>query len=62
MSAQGSLGNLGEPTVSWSRFPEEEGYRVNKSPGADVRLPAVRAPVTEPKDRKQARYGIASAK
>jgi hypothetical protein len=62
MSSRGSLGNLGEPVVSWSRFPEEEGYRVNKSPGADVRLPAVREPATEDKDRKQTRYGIASAK
>ena len=53
---------MGEPVVSWSRFPEEEGYRVNKSPGADVRLPAVCEPATEHKDRKQARYCIASAK
>jgi hypothetical protein len=62
MSSRGSLGNLGEPVVSWSQFPEEEGYRVNKSPGADVRLPAVGEPETEHKDRKQTRYCIASAK
>jgi hypothetical protein len=43
-------------------FPEEEGYRVNKSPGVDGLLPAVREPATEHKDRKQARYCIASAK
>jgi hypothetical protein len=34
---------------------------VHKSPGADVRLPAVREPETEDQDRKQTRYGIASA-
>jgi hypothetical protein len=43
-------------------FPEEEGYRVTKSPGADVRLPAVREPETGHKGRQQARYRTASAK
>jgi hypothetical protein len=43
-------------------LPEDEGYRVNKSPGADARLPAVHEPATAYKERKQARYGIASAK
>jgi hypothetical protein len=62
MSLRGSLGNVGEAVVSWSRFPEEEGYRVNKSPGAGVRRPAVRAPETEHKDRKQTRYCIARPK
>jgi hypothetical protein len=36
--------------------PEEEGYRVNKSPGTGARLPAVSAPLTEHKGRKPARY------
>jgi hypothetical protein len=44
MSSQGKLGNLGEPTISLSRFPEEEGYRVTKSPGVDGKLPAMNEP------------------
>jgi hypothetical protein len=61
MASRGSLGNWGEPVGSWSRFPEEEGYRVHKSPGADARLPAASEPETDHQEWKQARYGIASA-
>lgn len=42
-------------------FPEDEGYRVHKSPGADARLPGVGAPETEPEGWKRARYRTASA-
>ena len=44
MSLEGKLGNLGEPTISLYRFPEEEGYRVTKSPGVDGELPNINEP------------------
>jgi hypothetical protein len=34
-SSEGELGNVGEPPVSLLRRPEDEGYRVTKSPGVD---------------------------
>jgi RNA-directed DNA polymerase len=39
MPSEGKLGNLGEPPVSLSLLPEEEGYRLTKSPGARGALP-----------------------
>ena len=44
MAARGKLGNLGEPSVSLLILPEEEGYRLTKSPGGGGELP----PTTEP--------------
>ena len=44
MPSQGEPGNLGEPAVSLSETPEEQGYRLTKSPGAGSPLPAVREP------------------
>jgi hypothetical protein len=38
MAARGKLGNLGEPSVSLLILPEEEGYRVTKSPGGGGEL------------------------
>ena len=43
-SSEGKLGNLGEPTVSLSQLPEEEGYRVTKSPGVRSVLPSPHEP------------------
>jgi hypothetical protein len=45
MASEGELGNLGEPRVSLSEVPEEQGYRLNKSPGAGSQLPAVSEPL-----------------
>ena len=39
MSSEGKLGNLGEPTVSLLLLPEDEGYRLIKSPGVRGELP-----------------------
>ena len=44
MASEGELGNLGEPSVSLSAEPEEQGYRRTKSPGAGSQLPAAREP------------------
>jgi hypothetical protein len=44
MSSQGKLGNLGEPTVSLSISPEEQGYRLTKSPGVGGELPTTNEP------------------
>jgi hypothetical protein len=44
MHSQGKPGNLGEPAVSLSETPEEQGYRLTKSPGAGSPLPAVSEP------------------
>ena len=44
MSSEGKLGNLGEPTVSLSQLPEEEGYRLTKSPGVEGKLPSLTEP------------------
>ena len=44
MPSEGKLGNLGEPPVSLSTLPEEEGYRLTKSPGVGGELP----PTDEP--------------
>ena len=44
MSSEGKLGNLGEPTVSLLISPEEQGYRLTKSPGVDGEL----LPINEP--------------
>jgi hypothetical protein len=39
MASEGELGNLGESTVSLSEPPEDEGYRLTKSPGVGGELP-----------------------
>jgi len=44
MSSEGKLGNLGEPTVSLSELPEEQGYRLTKSPGVGGELPTTNEP------------------
>jgi hypothetical protein len=44
MSSEGKLGNLGEPPVSLSPLPEEEGYRLTKSPGVGGELPTTDEP------------------
>ena len=36
-SSEGKLGNLGEPAISLCTDPEDEGYRVTKSPGVEGR-------------------------
>jgi len=45
MASEGELGNLGEPVVSLSNVPEEQGYRLTKSPGAGRELPATSEPL-----------------
>jgi len=45
MATQGKLGNLGEPRVSLLLVPEEQGYRLTKSPGAGRELPAGSEPL-----------------
>jgi len=45
MASEGELGNLGEPGVSLSEVPEEQGYRLNKSPGAGRELPTTSEPL-----------------
>lgn len=47
MSSEGKLGNLGEPPVSLSLLPEEEGYRLTKSPGVGRELPLPSEPAGE---------------
>jgi hypothetical protein len=44
MSSEGELGNLGEPTVSLLLLPEDEGYRLIKSPGVRGELPSPHEP------------------
>jgi hypothetical protein len=44
MSSEGEFGNLGEPTVSLLLLPEEEGYRLTKSPGVRGELPLPHEP------------------
>jgi hypothetical protein len=44
MSSEGKLGNLGEPAVSVPQLPEDEGYRVTKSPGVRGELPLPHEP------------------
>jgi len=44
MASEGELGNLGEPVVSLSPMPEEQGYRLTKSPGAGWQLPTASDP------------------
>src|SRR5262245_35839980 len=60
MSSQGELGNLGEPAVSLVSPPEEQGYRLTKSPGVGGELPAANEPLREHKSREQTRYWEAS--
>src|SRR5438094_598138 len=60
MSSEGELGNLGEPTVSLSKMPEEQGYRLTKSPGVGRELPLPNEPSRGHKARKQAGYWGAS--
>jgi hypothetical protein len=52
-SSEGELGNLGEPVVSWSTLPEEQGDRLTKSPGVGWELPLPNEPVRGHKARKQ---------
>ena len=47
MPSEGKLGNLGEPPVSLSLLPEEEGYRLTKSPGVGRELPLPSEPAGE---------------
>jgi hypothetical protein len=54
MSSAGEFGNLGEPAVSLSTLPEEQGYRLTKSPGVGGELPTPNEPQgtqTEEADR-----------
>jgi hypothetical protein len=54
MSSPGKLGNLGEPPISLSELPEEQGYRLTKSPGVGGELPTTNEPQgtqTEEADR-----------
>ncbi len=44
MSSQGKLRNLGEPVVSLPTLPEEQGYRLTKSPGVGGELPTTNEP------------------
>jgi hypothetical protein len=44
MASEGELGNLGEPPVSLSEVPEEQGYRLTKSPGVRRELPLPHEP------------------
>jgi hypothetical protein len=44
MESEGELGNLGEPGVSLSEVPEEQGYRLTKSPGVGRELPLANEP------------------
>ena len=62
MASQGKLGNLGEPGVSLSEEPEEQGYRLTKSPGAGWQLPTASEPQGGHKRRERTRYWAASDK
>jgi len=62
MHSQGAPGNLGEPPVSLLELPEEQGYRLTKSPGAGGQLPTVSEPATGHKLRERTRYWGASDK
>src|SRR5581483_6134952 len=44
MASQGKLGNWGEPPISLLLLPEEQGYRLTKSPGVDGELPPMNEP------------------
>jgi hypothetical protein len=44
MASEGKLGNVGEPAVSLSTLPEDEGYRVTKSPGVSGERPLPHEP------------------
>jgi hypothetical protein len=44
MSSEGKFGNLGEPALSLLQLPEDEGYRVTKSPGVRDELPSPHEP------------------
>ena len=44
MPSEGEPGNLGEPLVSLSEMPEEQGYRLTKIPGAGGQLPTASEP------------------
>jgi len=62
MHSQGELRNWREPSVSLLGAPEEQGYRLTKSPGVGGQLPAANEPATGHKGREQARYRGASDK
>ena len=47
MHSQGAPGNLGEPPVSLLGMPEEQGYRLTKSPGVGGELPTASEPTWE---------------
>jgi hypothetical protein len=51
---------LSRPCVSLSEVPEEQGYRLIKSPGAGRQLPAAREPATGHKGRERTRDRAAS--
>ena len=44
MGSEGKRGNVGEPSVSLFIVPEEEGYRLTKSPGVRRELPLPHEP------------------
>jgi hypothetical protein len=44
MSSEGKLGNVGEPAISLSPLPEDEGSRLTKSPGVGGELPPTNEP------------------
>jgi len=44
MHSQGELGHWREPSVSLLGMPEEQGYRLTKSPGGGRELPAASEP------------------
>jgi hypothetical protein len=62
MPSEGEPGNLGEPRVSLLALPEEQGYRLTKSPGGGRELPAASEPEGGHKPRERTRYGEASDK
>ena len=59
---RGNSGTWESHVSPWSRTPEEQGYRLTKSPGGGRELPAATEPAREHKARKQPRYWAASDK
>jgi len=62
MHSQGELGHWREPSVSLLGMPEEQGYRLTKSPGGGRELPAASEPEGGHKRRERTRYRAASDK
>jgi hypothetical protein len=55
MCSRGWPGNSGEPPVSHTEMPEDQGYRLTKSPG--IRKAAATAAVDEPAKRRRRGHG-----